>query len=299
MKNGRCRTPNLRRTLCPLYWLRRLSTTTEKDSFLNLTRTHRGLNRCLALLHAAAWMLPLAAPTFASERDICENTSGTELVRCIEASVRGAPDTATRPAREGRPAKVTSPPVPAVSERVPRSPPPTLAEDCTGRTGEGLRRCLAAGGRLSPSAAVVDRDTPPAPVAPASDACEGKTGDELKTCVELSAKRATATKRVSAQPQTLVCTGYTGADQPLCVHRNTAIMECRNREKYPDHDVCLRSLMSQAPVPRVADCGILQGRARAHCEARNRAFQPCTGDKLGYFACLEHRLGADAVLIRR
>jgi hypothetical protein len=28
-------------------------------------------------------------------------------------------------------------------------------------------------------------------------------------------------------------------------------------------------------------------------------YAACTGDKLGYFSCLEHRLGADAVLTRR
>lgn len=259
---------------------------------MNLTRTLPWLTRWLSLLHVAAWALLMVAPISASERDICENKSGTELLRCIEASARGASEPATRPAREGQPAAT-------VSERAPRSTSPAaVAGDCTGRTGDELRRCLAAGGRLSPSAAVADRNTAPVPVAPASDGCEGKTGDALRTCVEESAKRATATKRGVALPQTLVCTGYTVADQPLCVHRNTAIIECRKREKYPDHDVCLRSLMSRAPDPLVADCGKLQGRARAHCEARNRAFQPCTGDKLGYFACLEHRLGADAVLTR-
>lgn len=247
----------------------------------------------------AAWALLMTAPTFASERDICEHKSGTELLRCIEASARGPSDAGTRAAREGQPAKTANIPAPTAPERAPRATSPSPAEDCTGRTDEALRRCLASGGRLSPSAAVVDRHMAPGPAAPVSDACEGKTGEALRACVEAAAKRATPPGRVLAHPQTLACTGYTLADQPLCVHRNTAIVECRNREKYPDPEVCLRSLMNRAPDPLVADCGKLQGRARAHCEARNRTFQPCTGDKLGYFACLEHRLGADAVLTRR
>jgi hypothetical protein len=95
------------------------------------------------------------------------------------------------------------------------------------------------------------------------------------------------------------CTGYNPADQPLCLHRNTALVECRNRARYPDFDVCLRSHMARAPEPGRADCRNLSTRARNHCEARNQVYAACTGDKLGYFACLEHRLGADAVLTRR
>jgi hypothetical protein len=117
--------------------------------------------------------------------------------------------------------------------------------------------------------------------------------------VEAQSKDAGAAGRKSAQPQVIPCTGYTAADQPLCLHRNTAIVECRNRSLYPDPDVCLRSHMARAPQPAHADCGKLQSRLRTHCEARNRVYAACTGDKLGYFACLERQLGSDAVLTRR
>jgi hypothetical protein len=130
-----------------------------------------------------------------------------------------------------------------------------------------------------------------------AESCDNKSGEALRRCVEAAA-RVQAKAAGPAQPQVIACKGYTAADQPLCVHRNSALAECRNRQKYPDFDVCLRSYMSRAPEPARADCGKLQARARAHCDARNRVYQSCLGDKLGYFACLEKRLGADAVLTR-
>jgi hypothetical protein len=128
--------------------------------------------------------------------------------------------------------------------------------------------------------------------------CEGKSGEALRLCVEAQAKGLPAARK-STNTQVVSCTGYTAADQPFCLHRNTALVECRKASLYPDMDVCLRSHMARAPEPGRADCGKLAARARTHCEARTQVYASCLGDKLGYFACLEHRLGADAVLTRR
>lgn len=176
-------------------------------------------------------------------------------------------------------------------------PPPLPPQDCTGRVDNDLRSCLAAGGRLQPSAAVVPSAPPKPAAAPAStvaESCDGQRGEALRVCIEQSAR--TPTKAVT---RPLPCTGYTTADQPLCVHRNSAIIECENRKRYPDFDVCMRSLMARAPEPKTADCRNVPPRAKGHCESRNRVYQSCTGDKIGYFACLERHLGTDAILTRR
>lgn len=256
---------------------------------------------------AAALLLALwgITPVFAAEQDICENRTGQDLVRCIEASARGAPT----PARPAQGVPVSKPPAvaPATAKTgatvaLPAPPAPALEpslppEDCTGRTDQALRTCLAAGGRLSPSAAVVPpaRPSPAATVASAPESCDGKTGEALRTCIE-SAARAPAR---SDRNRRLVCTGYTAADQPLCVHRNTAIDECSNRKRYPDFEVCMRSQMIRALDPKRADCSKVGARARGHCESRNRVYEQCLGDKTGYFGCLEKHLGTDAVLSRR
>jgi hypothetical protein len=239
----------------------------------------------------------LFAPAGAAERDICEGKSGPDLIRCIEAASRAPaqqPAPAQTPARSASAAAQPKVKVPAPPVREAAAP---AAEDCTVKSGEQLRHCLAAGGRLSPSAAVTS--PPPTPASALhAESCDGKSGEDLRSCVQ-SAARAQTKPAGPAQPQVISCKGYTAADQPLCVHRNVAIAECRNRQKYPDYDVCLRSYMSRAPEPARADCSKLQARSRTHCDSRNQVFQSCTGDKLGYFACLEKRLGADAVLTRR
>jgi hypothetical protein len=270
------------------------------DGSVGATR-RRGHLRAMAL-----GALLAAAPALAAQADICENKAGADLIRCIEAAARTGeagrtPDAPRTPAPPQPPATgATRPaaPVPAPAAEAPRAP----AEDCTGRSGEALRRCLAAGGRLAPEAATIGPAKAPVS-APASasaraDSCENKTGEALRLCIEAQAKDMPAARK-SAQPQVIPCTGYTPADQPLCLHRNTALVECRNRSRYPDFDVCVRSHMARAPEPGRADCRNLTTRARNHCEARNQAYAACTGDKLGYFACLGHRLGADAVLTRR
>lgn len=259
---------------------------------------------------AAAYFVTLAGvvPALAAEQDICENRTGQDLVRCIEASARGAPPPpplrsvpapkpaqtapASAPATGKTGATVPLPPLPG-----PVPEPSFAPEDCTGRTDQALRSCLAAGGRLAPSAAVVTPTRPatPANVVAAPENCDGKTGEALRTCIEAAA-RAPVTQNRNRR---LVCTGYTTADQPLCVHRNTAIDECQNRKRYPDMDVCMRSQMTRAPEPKQADCTKVSARARGHCESRNRVYQQCVSDRVGYFACLEKHLGTDAVLTRR
>jgi hypothetical protein len=254
----------------------------------------------LALL--TLWPLATAslAPARAAEQDICENRTGPDLVRCIEASARGTP---VPPAPTRKPAAEVPPPArTGATVALPEPPgyaaqPAVPPEDCTGRTGPALRTCLAAGGRLSPSAAVVPAPSaaPSAPAAAAPESCDGKSGDALRTCLEHAARSPMKPDR----NRRLVCTGYTVADQPLCVHRNTAIDECRNRTRYPDFDVCMRSQMVRAPEPKRADCTKVSARARGHCEARNRVYEQCLSDRTGYFGCLERQLGADAVLSRR
>jgi len=268
----------------------------------------RGWTLAAAALLASA----LTAPAMAAERDICENKSGQELIRCIEAAARGAPPPAAPSptpapgkaaptAAPTAPAKVASPSAPR-PQSVPEPARPA-PEDCTGKAGETLRRCLAAGGRLAPEAAVTSSSTPqtaPTAAAPRQESCDSKSGEELRRCVEAAAKAPQPTPSVGvAQPQVISCTGYSAADQPLCLHRNTALVECRNRQKYPDFDVCLRSFMVRAPQPTRADCSALQARSRAHCENRNQAFQGCLADKMTYFACLEQKLGTDARLTKR
>lgn len=251
-----------------------------------------------ALLATITSVLPAAA----AEQDICENRTGQDLVRCIEASARGKPPS---PPVRGAPAPKPSPTAPAkTGATVPLPSPPSpvpepsfAPEDCTGRTDQALRSCLAAGGRLAPSAAVVapSRPATPAAVVTAPDTCDGKTGEALRSCIEATARAPVK----SDKNRRLVCTGYTSADQPLCVHRNTAIDECQNRKRYPDMDVCMRSQMTRAPEPKRADCTKVSARARGHCESRNRVYEQCLSDKIGYFACLEKHLGTDAVLSRR
>ncbi|MCC6535736.1 MAG: hypothetical protein IT531_24560 [Burkholderiales bacterium] len=265
---------------------------------MNLAIAPAGVrNRAMGPLLSAALALA-SPPVTGAEADICQGKTGADLVRCIEQAARAKPGDTATPLAPSAPAGAA----PAGRERVPApathdatGPAP---EDCTGRAGTELRRCLAAGGRLAPSAATVSVQPAPARTTE-GESCEAKSGEALRTCIEAAAKSAKPAAAAAAEPKTIGCTGYTPADQPLCVHRNSVIVQCRNRQLYPDYDVCLRSYMIRAPDPVRADCGKLPARARAHCDARNQVFQACLGDKLGYFACLEHRLGADAVITRR
>lgn len=256
--------------------------------------------RAVALVAlVAACLVPSAR---AAERDICENRSGQDLVRCIEASVRGqtsAPPRSPPPDNARSAAPAPPGPMPVAPVTAPPALPSFPAEDCTGRAEQEMRRCLAAGGRLQPSAAVA----PPPQAAPAEapksagapEPCDGKTGEDLRACVERTARAPLR----NTTDRTLDCTGYHAADQGLCVHRNTAIAECRNRKQYPDFDVCMRSQMNRAPEPKAADCSRSAPQARGHCEARNRVYKSCVGDRIGYFACLDRHLGTDAVLRKR
>lgn len=256
------------------------------------TRARAGHLPCaLALLlwYAGAGY-PAAQPV---SRDICEGKAGPELIRCIEAAAHGTPQSSNR----GAPKTAERATTPPGATPTPRGTPAVAAEDCTGRQADELRRCLAAGGRLQPSAAVVsgaERSAPP--VIEAS--CESLTGDALRRCVEAGAREPSSAPRTST-PQLLDCRAYTAADQPLCLHRNLTLSECRNRQKYPDFDLCVRNLMRGAPEPARADCGKLGAGARAHCEARNRVYGACSADKLAYFGCLRQKLGADAMLPTR
>lgn len=245
--------------------------------------------------------LALALPAVGAERDICENRTGVELIRCIEAAARGEPPSAGQspsqpaaPGKAARPLSRAAPAAPAAAE-----PPRPPAEDCTGLAAAELRRCLAAGGRLAPEAAVLPSPSTARATPGRYPGCEGKHGEALRACIQAQDRTAPQAAQATVQPRVIPCTGYTRADQPLCLHRNTAIAACRNRSLYPDFDVCMRSHMASAPDLAQADCKPLKGQAREHCEARNRVYARCSSDKMDYFACLERQLGADAVLTRR
>ena len=141
------------------------------------------------------------------------------------------------------------------------------------------------------------------------DICEKMTGEQLRRCIEASS-RAQPTAPSAAQPivvpaapggaatvteqpkrlQRLDCTKVPQPDQPLCVHRNSALLECGNRGKYPDYNRCLEEIMLRAPNPNIADCGRLPERQRAGCIKHNKVYAVCRDDKMNYFACLETQL---------
>jgi hypothetical protein len=171
-----------------------------------------------ALLAASA----LSSGAQAAQRDICENMSGEQLRRCIEASSREAPK-------------------PAASALAPAAPRPS-----------------------GPAQAVTPAPNPPS-VAQAAEPKELQRRD---------------------------CTKVPQPDQALCVHRNTALLECSVRSKYPDQDKCLADLMSRAPNPAIADCSKLVKPQQPLCFKRNKAYAACKGDKLGYFACLDKQLAS-------
>lgn len=269
--------------------------TARKEGFLSTKRSaHAGgasaplaLGRAAAVLAAALGLG--ASGVLAAQADICENKTGSELIRCIEAAARANTPPEAGATRKPEPSGER----PTASRRehaVPKPPAAAAsAQDCTGRQGGELRSCLAAGGRLSPEAAIVA-----APPAAGGGPCQGKSGEALRVCMEEASKQSAAAR--TAEPPLARCIDYAAADQPLCLHRNSAIIACRNRKLYPDLEVCLRSQMAGAPQPQLADCSKAPKQARAHCEARNRVYAACSGDKMGYFGCLEQKLGEDAVL---
>ncbi len=262
----------------------------------------------LRIFAAIAASSALAGPARGAERDICENKAGRELIRCIEAAARSAAPASSASATKApagaraqpsTPGSAVTPVAPAVE--APRAP----VEDCTGRSGDALRRCLAAGGRLNPQAYPAESSAAAsAPAAAAAsparvESCEDKSGEALRSCVQAQAKEHGNAQHATSLTQVIPCSGYLAADQPLCLHRNSAIIECRKRNLYPDLEVCLRSQMARAPQPGRADCSKLPARLRPQCEARNRVYAACSSDKMGYFACLQRQLGSDAVLTRR
>jgi hypothetical protein len=244
-------------------------------------------------MRVLASVLGLAVCTLAgaAERDICVGKSGIELIRCIEAAARESSSAPATGDQKPASAQKSRGAVPAQRDPAPR------AQDCTGLAEAEMRRCLAAGGQLAPSAAVLAPTSTPTAIARPEN-CEGESGEKLRQCIEAGA-RAQKAKAQKQQTRVLACDRYASADQALCAHRNDTLVECRKAGKYPDFDICVRSYMSRAPEPKTADCSRMQARVRAHCERRNRVFQSCLGDKLGYFACLEHQLGADALLTKR
>lgn len=251
----------------------------------SLNRTDGGGKRTARA--GARVLAGLLACASAAAADICPGLSGPALIQCIEASARkgGEKPPVTAPATAA-PAAAPVPPAPARPSAQP-------AEDCTGREGEVLRRCLAAGGRLSAQAARPGLLQPSSDTVPAS--CDNLTGEALRACVQAQGKAAPPGPRTLG---ILDCPLYHPADQQLCYHRNLALIECAKRLKYPDPGVCMRSMMANAPTPGPADCTKLAGAARNQCDARNRVLPACRADRTAYFDCLDQKLGADAVLRR-
>jgi len=237
------------------------------------------------------WILAgLLACGPAAAADICPGLSGPALIQCIEASARKQTEKPA-PAAPASPAKAVSPVTPAMPARASAQ----SAEDCTGRDGEILRKCLAAGGRLAPQAARPGPTQPQPAAAATPGSCDNLTGEALRACVQTQAKAAPSGPRKLGM---LDCPLYHRADLQLCHHRNLALIECAKRAKYPDPDICLRSMMANAPTPDTADCAKLAGAARAHCEARNRVLPACRTDRMAYFDCLDQKLGPEALLKR-
>lgn len=250
---------------------------------------------CAALLLVAGAIAPsLASAAAPVSGEICEGRSGAELIRCIEAAARTAP-------AQGAPAPSRpEPPAPpgdrasAASRSSTTAPPQGVPEDCTGRTGSALRSCLAAGGRLRPEAAQpgpAGTSAPQGDTASVNADCDALTGEALRACVAGTA--AASAGRGDLATRAIDCTALLVADQALCVHRNQSLNACRDRKRYPDEALCLRSFMASAPTPAAADCRALPAAQRPACEARNRASAACAGEGQGYFACLDRRLGAD------
>lgn len=232
---------------------------------------------------AVCALAALASGPVRAAEEICQGRSGTDLIRCIEAAARTPPASQPAPQAPGGGA-----PAPAARVAAPSADPPP--EDCTGRSGQALRRCLAAGGRLRPEAAMPGGASPerPGPSTDASGNCEALKGEALRACV---ARAAAGTGRPDPQTSPVDCTALLREDQALCIHRNQTLNECRDRKRYPDERLCLRSFASGAPIPAAADCRGLPAARRPACEARNRANVACASQGLSYFACLERRLG--------
>jgi hypothetical protein len=148
---------------------------------------------------------------------------------------------------------------------------------CEKMTGEQLRRCIETSARAQPSV--------PAPAAGIRAPAAGQPVIPPPT--------AAGSRAATAQPgtgQKLNCTKVPQPDQALCVHRNTALIECSNRIKYADPDKCVDDIMSRAPNPSIADCSELPTAQRTACLKRNKVYASCKGEKMNYFACLETRM---------
>jgi hypothetical protein len=167
---------------------------------------------------------------------------------------------------------------------------------CENMTGEQLRRCIENAAReppaqpqrpinVSPSTSQSTAPArPPNAGAPAAGQSIARPGAPGTT--------GAAVAEPSKALQRLNCTKVPQPDQPLCVHRNSALAECGIRGRYPDYDKCLEDIMSRAPNPVIAYCAALPESQKAICTRRNKVYAACKDNKLSYFACLEQRMGA-------
>jgi hypothetical protein len=167
---------------------------------------------------------------------------------------------------------------------------------CENMTGEQLRRCIENAAREPPAQPQRPINVSPSTAQSAAPAHPPNTG--VPTAAQPIARpgapgtTAAAVAEPSKALQRLNCTKVPQPDQPLCVHRNTALIECGTRGRYPDYDKCLEDIMSRAPNPVTADCAALPESQKAICMRRNKVYAACKDNKLSYFACLEQRMGA-------
>jgi len=153
------------------------------------------------------------------------------------------------------------------------------------------------------------------------DICEKMAGEQLRQCIQDSVRGQSPAGNAAPPPagarvtgkdtvlqptvpragvqasgqlpkslQLVDCGGVTPFDQPFCIARNTALVDCSVPGKYPDRARCAEERLASAAAPVAGDCTRLPEHQRARCNQRNKVFTACQGDRLGYFACLDTKL---------
>ena len=147
-------------------------------------------------------------------------------------------------------------------------------EICDNMTGEQLRRCI--------------EDASRAQSAPANTGAPARASTPNASAIILPPTPGKAAEPASSR--ILNCTKVSFTDQSFCAFRNSALLECANRGKYPDPDRCFNDVMSRAPDLVAVDCSKLPAAHQATCQQRNKVYALCKNDKMNYLACLETKM---------
>lgn len=99
---------------------------------------------------------------------------------------------------------------------------------------------------------------------------------------------STAIAPINTPAQALDCTRVLPADRKFCIHRNEAIISCRN-VKGKTLSQCYNEYMLTAPNLKPANCSGVKKEQRAACEKRNKNYQACTTAPMFYFSCLKNK----------